>query len=117
MLMKLTAEVNTDICEVNIYHLSDDCEPGDCGCGTWVGNFAFEVVDKDVVIHSWTIDNYDSRILKVGFNKFVQDYTRPNSIERVFVERSLSDRIWELLGWSVVGKCEMLERTATVCRG
>ena len=114
--MKIYAEVDERLCEVNVYRLSDPCDESYCGCGTWVGNFGYEVVGEDVIVHTWNFDEvYHRSALKTAANTFITRFVRPNNLKRVFVERSLADREWLGLGWQIVGKCEMLERGNTVC--
>ena len=114
--MKYNVEINTDLGEVNIYDLADYCEDSNCGCGTWVGQFLFEESGEDLLIYEWTMEPWNSRAFEAGVNSFFSTYARPRGTNKIFVERSHSDRIWQMLGWEIVGKCELLERSATVCK-
>ena len=113
--MKYTVEIDTNLGEVKIYNLADYCDDGSCGCTTWVGQFSFEKVENNVTIFSWNVQQYDVRALRSGVNYFITKYCKPNSIQKIFVERSHGDRVWELLGWEMIDKCLMLERAATLC--
>jgi len=113
--MKFFAEINETYCEVNFYYLADDCDISDCHCRNWMGYFSFELTGTDVIIHSWNLEQYDTRALRKAINHFITNYCKPNSIQKIFVERSFGDRVWELLGWEMVDKCLMLERAATLC--
>ncbi len=113
--MKFSVEIDEVYCEVNFYHLSDDCDPDDRLCSTWMGYFAYEVVGTSATVFSWNIEHYDTRALRAAVNYFITNFCKPNSIQTIFVERSRGDRVWDLLGWEMVDKCSMLERAATLC--
>jgi len=113
--MKFSAEIDEIYCEVNFYHLTDDCESNDCACATWMGYFSFETIEDNVTIFSWNVQQYDARALRFAVNYFITNYCKKNNIQKIFVERSCGDRVWELLGWEMVDKCLMLERAATLC--
>ena len=113
--MKFFAEINETYCEVNFYYFADDCDTSECYCGKWMGYFSFELAGTDVTIYSWNLEQYDTRALRKAINFFITSYCKPNNIGTIFVERSLGDRVWELLGWEIVDKCLMLERAATLC--
>jgi hypothetical protein len=114
--MRWSAEIDERTNTVNVYHTSDICDDGDCECGVWVGSFGFELVGEDVVIHTWNFDEvFHQKSLKVAVDTFVEKFARPREVKRILVERSCADRVWLALGWRIVGKCEMLERSATIC--
>ena len=113
--MKFSVDIDETYCEVNFYHLTEDCEPTDCSCSTWMGYFSYEKVGNNVTIFSWNVQQYDARALRSAVNYFITKYCKPNGIQKIFVERSHGDRVWELLGWEMIDKCLMLERAATLC--
>jgi hypothetical protein len=114
--MRFSVEIDTNLGEVNIYDTGDFCDDETCGCGTWVGQFLFEEVGDDLRIYEWTMEPWNHRAFRFGVITFLRSYARPRPTNKIFVERSCSDRIWQMLGWEIVGKCELLERSATVCK-
>ena len=112
--MNYMVKVDETLCDVNVYRTYGYCEE-ECNCESFVGSFSFELVDGNAVVHSWSFRDYDWNAARVAVMNFLLKWASQNNLTKVYVERSEADEFWVSLGWSVTGKCDMLEKEVNDC--